>query len=108
MRLEYDANYRLQCQRCLEPMDERVARKAWFVIVGGDSVPEGLPENHEPLELSGDRFQPIGFMEDELIMSLPLIPRHAELEQCGELARSLVALEDNGGAGSTNAPPAGH
>jgi len=89
VRLEYDASFELQCQRCLESMEERVSRGASFVLVGGDSIPAGVPEDHEPVELSGDRFQPAGFVEDELIMSLPLIPRHARPEQCGALARSL-------------------
>ena len=108
VRLEYDASFELQCQRCLEPMEERVARGAAFVLVEGDTVPAGVPEDHEPVELSGDRFQPAGFMEDELIMSLPLIPRHARPEECGALARSLEALDNEGGADSTNAPPAKH
>lgn len=108
VRLEYDASFELQCQRCLEPMEERVAREASFVIVGGDSIPAGIPEDHEPVELSGDRFQPAGFVEDELIMSLPLIPRHARLEQCGGLVRSLEALEDESDTDSTNILPARH
>ena len=102
MRLEYDASFELQCQRCLEPMEERVSRKASFVIVGGDSIPAGIPEDHEPVELSGDRFQPAGFVEDELIMSLPLIPRHARLEQCGALVRSIEALDDESDTDSTS------
>ena len=108
MRLEYDASFELQCQRCLEPMEERISREALFVIFGGDSIPAGIPEDHEPVELSGDRFQPAGFVEDELIMSLPLIPRHARLEQCGALARSLEALDDESATDSTKTLPARH
>ena len=108
MRLEYDASFRLQCQRCLEPMEERVSRGASFVIVGGDSIPVGIPEDHEPVTLSGDRFQPAGFVEDELIVSLPLVPRHARLEQCGALARSLEALVEESDTDSTDTLLAKH
>ena len=108
MRLEYDASFKLQCQRCLEPMEERVSRRASFLLVGGESIPAGIPEGHEPAELSGDRFQPAGFVEDELIMSLPLIPRHVRLEQCGALARSLEAIEHGSGADPVDAPLAKH
>lgn len=108
MRLEYDASFILQCQRCLEPMEERVSRGASFVIVGGDSIPAGIPEDHEPVELAGDRFQPAGFVEDELIMSLPLIPRHARLEQCGALVRSFEPPEDESDKDSTTTPLAKH
>ena len=108
MRLEYDASFKLQCQRCLEPMEERVSRSVSFALVGGDSIPAGIPEDHEPVELSGDRFQPAGFVEDELIMSLPLIPRHARVEQCGALARSLETPENESVADSMTAPLAKH
>ena len=35
-------------------------------------------------------------------MSLPLIPRHARLEQCGALVRSIEALEDESDTNSTS------
>jgi uncharacterized metal-binding protein YceD (DUF177 family) len=31
-------------------------------------------------------------VEDELIVSLPMIPRHASIDDCGALAQNLVAL----------------
>ena len=94
VRLEYDASFELQCQRCLEPMEERVLRRVSFVVVGSESNRLGVPDDCEPIALTGDRFQPAAFMEDELIVSLPLIPRHAQLEQCGALVRNLQALEN--------------
>jgi len=104
VQLEYDASFELKCQRCLEPMEQRIAHRASFVLVGGDTIPAGIPEEHEPIELGSDRFQPAGFLEDELIMSLPLIPRHARPGECGALARSLEALDNQGGADSMNDP----
>ena len=89
-------------------MEERVSRAASFVIVEGDSTPAGIPEDHEPVELSGDRFQPAAFVEDELIMALPLVPRHARLEQCGALVRSIAGLEGERDADSTNTRLAKH
>ena len=108
VRLEYATSFRLQCQRCLEPMEERVVRHASFVVVGSESIPAGVPEDYEPIALTDDRFQPASFMEDELIVSLPLVPRHARIEQCGALARSLQAPENESGVESTNSSLASH
>lgn len=108
VRLNYDANFELQCQRCLEPMAERVTRAAAFVFVAGDRIPAGVPRDHEPIELGGDRVRPVEFMEDELIMSLPLIPRHARPEECGALARNLETLANPDGADRTDDLPFGH
>ena len=108
VRLEYAASFELQCQRCLEPVGDRVARQMSFALVAGGSGANGLPEGYEPIGLSGDRFQPAAFVEHELIMSLPLIPRHARVEQCGELAQRLEALENPSGTGPMGTAIARH
>ncbi len=108
VRLEYDASFKLQCQRCLEPMDERALRRVSFVVVGSESIPAGVPADFEPIALADDRFQPATFVEDELIVSLPLIPRHVRVEQCGVLVRSPRALENESGEESMNSPLASH
>ena len=108
MRLEYDTSFELQCQRCLEPMEERVMRRASFVIVGSESMPAAAPDDFEPIAVTDDRFQPATFVEDELIVSLPLIPRHALLEQCGALVRRLQALGNESAVESSGSPLARH
>ena len=72
-------------------MKEQVVRRVSFVVLENESTDAGVPAGYEPIALSGERFQPAEFIEDELIVSLPLIPRHARVEQCGALARRLQA-----------------
>ena len=94
--LHYETNLELACQRCLEPMKEKASGHVSLVVLEDESMAAGAPAGYEPIMLSGGRFQPAEVIEDELIVSLPLIPRHAQIEECGGLARNLEALkEDN-------------
>jgi len=68
----------------------------------------GAPAGYEPITLSGERFQPAEVIEDELIVSLPLIPRHARIAECGGLAQSLEALMDENETRPTDRPLGSH
>ncbi len=107
VHLRYEIDFELECQRCLEPMKENISRDVSFVVVENESM-EGAPAGYEPITLSGGRFQPAEFVEDELIVSLPLIPRHARIEQCGALVQSLDALQDENEARPVTTPLRGH
>jgi uncharacterized protein len=52
----------------------------------GESVPEG----YEALVVEQGRLRPIDVVEDELIMALPLVPRHARSDDCGPLGRDVA------------------
>ena len=91
--LHYEANLELACQRCLEPMKEKESGHVLFVVLEDDSMVAGVPAGYEPVMLSGGRFQPAEVIEDELIVSLPLIPRHERVDECGRLARNPEVLK---------------
>tara|TARA_B110000263_G_C14971559_1_gene357279 strand:- start:322 stop:537 length:216 start_codon:yes stop_codon:yes gene_type:complete len=52
------------------------------------------PAGHEPIVLSGARFQPAETVEDELIVSLPLVARHSQVGECGSLAKGFEVLKN--------------
>jgi uncharacterized protein len=93
--LHYETNFELACQRCLEPMKEKASGHVLFVVLEDESMAAGAPAGYEPIMLSGGRFQPAEVIEDELLVSLPLIPRHARIEECGRLTRNLEILKDD-------------
>lgn len=92
MRLEYEATVRLVCQRCLEPMDFDIAVEAKLGLVENTGAEALLPEDHEAVLLEEGRFNPAQLLEDELLMALPLVPRHEKPEECGALALELDRL----------------
>ena len=86
------------CQRCLEPLELEITEDVEFGIVDTDESAGLLPEGLETVVLDGDRFSPQQLVEDEMIMAVPLVPKHAP-EQCAVDADALPdGVIANGGA----------
>lgn len=85
------ANLEVVCQRCLEPLRIDVCSMVNLGVVG--SIDEGnrLPEPYEPLLLEQSRI-PLGdIVEDELILAIPPIPRHAHCEPASQRSSGVAA-----------------
>lgn len=67
----------LQCQRCLGPMVQRIETEREFVFVADEAMAEAMDDEVEEdvLVISRD-FDALSLVEDELILALPLVPRH--------------------------------
>ena len=72
----------LLCQRCNEAFDCPLHVDFCFSPVQGQQDAEALPEAYDPVEV-GDHGEVnlLQLLEDELILSLPIVPLHAE-EAC--------------------------
>ena len=64
------------------------------VLIDGASLPATAPAGIEPFELEGGRLQPAQLIEDELIVAIPFVPKHARIEDCGSLARQLAGQDE--------------
>jgi uncharacterized protein len=84
MELQCDAALELVCQRCLEPVEYRVDECVEFAVAETEGSVAQLPKGVELIALEGDRFQPANLIEDELIVSLPLVPKHGDVNHRGE------------------------
>jgi uncharacterized protein len=91
VELDYQAAVELMCQRCLEPFRHELAENVNVAVADGASL-AAAPAGFEPFELDDGRLQPAQLIEDELIVAVPLVPRHARVEDCGSLARRLAEL----------------
>ncbi len=90
LELRYAAELTVICQRCLEPMQLRLEDDVGYGIVAGESWAAVLPTDVEPLILDEDRLSPMQLVEDELIVSLPMAPRHTEAVRCAEPAHAAT------------------
>ena len=88
--LELATTVRLICQRCLEPFDQPIAERVELMFVKPGEAGASTPVGHEPIELDDGRLLPARLIEDELIVAIPLVPKHARVEDCGSLANNLV------------------
>jgi uncharacterized protein len=77
LHLEASAEVTLQCQRCLHPMTEALAVDRRFLFAATPEEAERLDEEIEDDVLVTSRaFDLLALVEDELILALPLVPRH--------------------------------
>lgn len=75
------ANLKLQCQRCLEPFTYEIISDFALGIVRTLDEEKALPELYEPAMVQDGQLALREVIEDELILNLPIIPRH-EPEHC--------------------------
>ena len=85
----------LQCQHCLAPVLEVVQAERSFIFVADEATAEALDEDSEAdvLVLSRD-FDALALVEDELILALPLVPRHAVCPQALPRLAADEAFDD--------------
>ena len=81
----------LQCQRCMEPFVYEIISDFVLGIVTTLDEANALPEHYEPALAKEGSLALRELIEDEVILNLPIIPRH-ELEDC----KVQLPLADSG------------
>lgn len=82
LRLQAGTSLQLQCQRCLQPMTVVLDIRPCLRFVQGEARAEQLDEDSEDDVLAlGPPLDLQELIEDELILALPLVPRHAHCPQ---------------------------
>jgi uncharacterized protein len=78
LHIEANTALQLQCQRCLEPVDAAVNAQKSFLFVAGDAAAAQLDNEMEDDVLALTRtLDARELLEDELLLSLPTVPRHS-------------------------------
>ena len=74
----------LQCQRCLSAVQECLEVDREFLFVSTEAQAEELDESSEvDVLVASKAFDLLELVEDELLMALPLVPRHPECDLPG-------------------------
>ncbi|WP_298923681.1 DUF177 domain-containing protein [uncultured Ramlibacter sp.] len=92
LHLQADATLPLVCQRCLGPVDVAVTVDRSFRFVADEETAAAQDDEAEEdlLALSAS-FDLAELVEDELLMEMPVVPRH---EACPEPVKLTVADKD--------------
>lgn len=91
----------VQCQRCFGPLMIPVDARVSIGLVKDDEQTRNLPEHYEPFLLSDDRHVALPeLIEDELLLALPIVPRHSH-----ECAATLAAILDTVTAAAEDVVP---
>lgn len=89
MDLRLKGRVHLLCQRCLQDCAVELAEKRQFILMATEEEADAFPmedDRYEPL-VANQHFDLLAAIEDELLLSLPLIPKHPD-GQC--VAHSTV------------------
>ncbi|MET0382673.1 MAG: DUF177 domain-containing protein [Burkholderiaceae bacterium] len=82
LALTADADVVLQCQRCLSPLDETVRVDRRFRFVDDEATAAALDDEMEDDALAlSPTLDLRELVEDEMLLALPLVPRHAQCPQ---------------------------
>lgn len=84
--LEVTATATLRCERCLEPFVQPLRSTAQLAFVAAAGESGMLPEGHEELVVPTGQASLKELVEDELLLSLPLVAKHAAGSACAETA----------------------
>ena len=72
----------LVCQRCLQTMPFTIEAELSLAIVTSEAEALRLPDGYEAVIVAGDTVDLPAVVEDELLLSLPFAPMHAD-SHCG-------------------------
>jgi uncharacterized protein len=100
LRLAAQGQTWLACQRCLQPYLQPLAFTTLFEIVRSEAQAEAAALDSEVDTIVGSAsFDLRNLIEEELLLALPLVPKHPI---CPVLHKSLVSGRDGSGAGAVS------
>lgn len=68
------------CQRCLEPVPVDVEAEVNLAVALNEEQAKNLPRYYDPLIVEAEDIELLSLIEDELILSLPLVAYHEDCE----------------------------
>ena len=80
MNLNLKGQMHLICQRCMQPCLVQIDESQQFVFLANEALADAFPMENDALEplVASAQFDLLGTIEDEILLSLPLIPKHPE------------------------------
>jgi uncharacterized protein len=91
----------LVCQRCLREFEAALESPVRVAFVGRDAEAGRVPDEYDAVTAPGGRIRLAEFVEEELLLALPLVPMHATPAEC---ALKLAAEAESEPEGESAAP----
>lgn len=95
LHLQADAEFPAVCQRCMQPMDVPLKVNRWFRFVADEAAAEQQDDDsEEDLLVLSREFALHELIEDELLLEMPLVPRHEQCPVDVKMAAGEESLEE--------------
>lgn len=91
--VEVHASLKPLCQRCLAPMKIEVASSSHLAVIEHESAADTVPGEMETFLAPDGRCDLAALAAEELLLALPIVPRHAPGEGCEAGAEAAVKLD---------------
>lgn len=80
LKLRLMGRIHMICQRCLQDCPVTLSQVCQFVMVASEALADAYPVEDDELEpiVASQHFDLLSLIEDEILLSLPLIPKHPE------------------------------
>jgi DUF177 domain-containing protein len=91
----FEMDVSCQCQRCLQPVDNRLQGDMLFGVVWKEDRVDVLPKRYDPWLIDSDTADLYGLVEDEILLSLPIVAYHEENACPGKGRYSTGEFDDD-------------
>ena len=98
------AEVELICQRCLKPVQLVLDAHFKLAAVDDDKAAAALPDRYDALLCRDGEVAAAEMIEDELLLALPIIAMHADMNECGKSAALLKEMQVTEDAGKPESP----
>ena len=104
--LEMEGEAKLICQRCLAPMTWPLESETRVAILANEREADGVPQEVETVHAADNHIRVADLVEEELLLTLPLVPLHESAEECQALQDEVPtpAAEEAAPAPETQKP----
>ncbi len=87
LRLLVDGSVRLECQRCLDSLDLPLHLEAHLQLASSEAELAAAGDDVECV-LAGREMSVVALVEDEVLLALPMVPKHERCSAAAELGGS--------------------
>ncbi|MBY4677173.1 YceD family protein [Marinobacterium arenosum] len=94
----------MACQRCLEPVEVEVAATFNLAIAASEEAAKQLPRYYDPLIVEDEEIELLPVLEEELILSLPMVPYHQDCSIQTSFGDDAGAVDADGAESASEKP----
>ena len=84
----------MMCQRCLDKMALPLDLYFRLGLVASEDAADALPERYEPLLVTAEPAHIADVIAEEVLLAIPIVPRHSDSVDCLEFVRDYEPPED--------------
>jgi uncharacterized protein len=93
--LEVSAQPEVVCQRCMQPMRWPVMVESRVALVSDYAAADRVPDGMEVFLVEGDSVSVRDLVDEEVMLALPHVPRHAEGSECAHRKVEIPGQPDD-------------